>query len=473
MSIISSSLIYITASNALSASYMSGLIESASYVASAVSSSYAKTASYALPSVYTSSLYGTASWANNTISSSYSTTSSYVKLPITESGGAIYYGLERMTMGSVRRDPTGFENRTSSTLTYDLANWKFIISGSNFRVYSAGKEYLKNNEALVFGPVAAGTLTRFYYAENTLALSSTTAVWDIESANVPIATLYYDGKLFVEGDERHGIQMDGKTQEYLHETSGPRYAFGYAVTHTGSNPNFIVGAGEFYDDDNEFNDLSPISQSRVIWHSGSVMVSTPLQARMWVTASGGSNVAYDNLTTTASVGNTQRVAYWLYAVNGTQTRFISVMGQRVDINLANARTNNLPANLSFGSFPLDEAKLLYRFIYTGLGALEDTTDYRQAQYGGSTYTAADHGSLSGLTDDDHPQYVINTGARGSQQILDNIAITGSLSGTASYALTSSYFNTSSATPYSGTLTLTGYFIPIFISGSTKYIPLYS
>lgn len=71
-----------------------------------------------------------------------------------------------------------------------------------------------------------------------------------------------------------------------------------------------------------------------------------------------------------------------------------------------------------------------------------------------------------------------------QNLLTNTTytLTASLSTTASYsttssyaslARTSSYFNSSSATPYSASLTLTGYFIPIFISGSTKYIPLYS
>jgi hypothetical protein len=342
-------------------------------------------------------------------------------------------------MGSQINDPTGFLNRTSTTLVFDDASKKFSITGSNFLVYSAGKEYAKNSEAVSLAAVTPGTLTRIYYDPTTLAMSTTVGSWDIESAAVPIATVYWDGTRGIVGDERHGIQMDGKTQEYVHETMGPRYAFGYALTHTGSNPSFIVSAGEFYDDDNEFNDLSAISQSRIIWHSGSVMVSTPLQSRLWMTASNGA-VAYDNLTTTASVtSGTNFAAYWIYAVNGTNTRFVSVMGQRQDGTLNNARANNLPQDLVFGAFPMDEAKLLYRVIYRADGVIQDTTDYRQSQFGGSNYTATDHGTLTGLSDDDHQQYLLLAGRDPGQTIEG--PLTASIYGTSSWstnAITASY-----------------------------------
>jgi hypothetical protein len=341
---------------------------------------------------------------------------------LTHSNGELYHDGERLTMGSLRKDPTGFPNRTDTTLTFDAASKTFAITGSNFKVYSAGKEYTKNNQAVGIGSAVAGTTTRIYYNETGMDIAQTTGQWDIDTANVPIATVYWDGVRGIIGDERHGIQMDGKTQEYLHETMGPRYASGYTLTHAGSSPTFSVSAGEFYDDDNEYIDTAAISQSRIIWHSGSVMVSTPLQNRMWMTSSAGT-IAYDTLTATASVGGGSLVAYWLYAVNGTDTRFISVMGQRTDNTLANARANNLPQDLSFGTFPLDEAKLLYRIIYNNSGVVQDTTDYRQSQFGGSSYVSTDHGTLSGLADDDHAQYLLLAGRTGGQSVTGPVYVT--------------------------------------------------
>lgn len=413
------------------------------YNGSVVSSSYAMSASWAPDLTSPTSSWSVTSsmtlvYNGSVVSSSYANTASYVHNPVTESNGALYYGLERLTMGSQRRDPTGFLNRTSTTLVFDDASKKFMITGSNFVIYSAGKEYIKNSEAVSLSSVTPGTLTRIYYDANTLNISTTTDTWDIESANVPIATVYWGGTRGVVGDERHGIQMDGKTQEYLHETMGPRYANGYTLTHTGSNPLFIMSAGEFYDDDNEYNDLSAISQSRIIWHSGSVMVCTPLQSRLWMTSSAGT-IAYDNLTTTASV--TQFSAYWIYAVNGTNTRFVSVMGQRQDNTINNARNNNLPQNLSFGTFPLDEAKLLYRIIYDASGVVQDTTDYRQSQFGGSNYTATAHGTLSGLANDDHLQYLLLAGRDPGQTIVG--PLTASIHGTSSWSTNSVTANTAS------------------------------
>ena len=125
---------------------------------------------------------------------------------------------------------------------------------------------------------------------------------------------------------------------------------------------------------------------------------------------------------------------------------MSIYGQRVDTSVANARTNNTPDTLIFGNFPFREAKLLYRVIVTTAG-ISETTDYRTAQYAGSTFTPTSHGSLTGLTSDDHPQYLLLAG-RSGQTITDQVTITGvtsSLYGTASWAtnaLTASYVSSS-------------------------------
>jgi hypothetical protein len=361
----------------------------------------------------TGSLFGTASWAESAsraISSSYAISSSWSR--------NTYYN-------DLIKEPTGFPNRTDTTLFFHSSSHTFQITGSNWKVYVGGEEYIKNNESLVLADLTKGISNYIYYAVGTGILSQTQTAWDFLSGNTPVATIFLGAKAGTPlvSDERHGIVMDGATHEYIHETIGARYQSGLAwLTTTASLGKFEVGVGHWHDDDIDYNITTPITESRIAWYSASMVLTTYLTSSIY----DGNPERYNDITTgaTSSLAGGQHGAFFVYAVNDISSSLLSVMGQRVDVTLAAARTNNTPESLVFGNFPFTEAKLLYRIIVSTAGIVE-TTDYRTAQALGTTYTPTSHGTLTGLTVDDHPQYLLLAG-RATQSIVDAIQLSGSL-----------------------------------------------
>ena len=92
------------------------------------------------------------------------------------------------------------------------------------------------------------------------------------------------------------------------------------------------------------------------------------------------------------------VAYWIFATNSTTRPIVSLMGQREDKKLIDARANNKYESLTLGTLPFEEMKLLYRVILKN-----DATPYEEAQdlravsnLPAGTYVATQHNALTGL-----------------------------------------------------------------------------
>jgi hypothetical protein len=87
------------------------------------------------------------------------------------------------------------------------------------------------------------------------------------------------------------------------------------------------------------------------------------------------------------------------------------MGQRQDVLLANARTNNTYESLSFLNLPFPEFKILYRIIVRN-----DATPYEEIQdlrsvsnVPSGTYVATDHNILTNRNAlNSHPASAIST-----------------------------------------------------------------
>jgi len=73
------------------------------------------------------------------------------------------------------------------------------------------------------------------------------------------------------------------------------------------------------------------------------------------------------------------MAMWVYVSNDKDTPIYVVMGQRQDVSLATARTNNTYASLTLGTLPSYEMKLLYRVIAQRSGndvVFQEAEDFR-------------------------------------------------------------------------------------------------
>jgi len=291
-----------------------------------------------------------------------------------------------------RREPTGFTNRTTSSLSFNNTSREFTITGTNFEIYASGYKKAKNTETIEVPNVNG--LHYIYYTNSGTVLETSTTEWAIIGPNVPIATVYWNGTTGLIGDERHGYIMDGMTHAYLHWTVGVRYKSG--LTGTFGNTTFSLTAGVVYDEDIQYS-IGAQTECRVFYKNGSSDYSFSTKGTIYYYTSGG-NIYYNNGTALTAVPSNQYVAYWVFATNDPDCPIYSLMGQRIDGNITNARNNNKYESLSLGSLPFVEMKLLYRVILRNdASPYEETQDLRTiSNLPSGTYIASSHSALTDL-----------------------------------------------------------------------------
>lgn len=302
-------------------------------------------------------------------------------------------------------EPTGFPNRTDSSISSIVtSNREFTITGTNFSVYYRGEEFVQNTETVTLTN-ATGLYFIYYNSSGTITFS--TDFWDL-SNTIPIATVYYNTSL-TEGrvvEERHGMTMDWATHAYLHQTIGTRYQSGLGVTYT--NTTFSMDSGVIYDEDLNHS-ITAQTQTRVYYRSTTNWAWTTKGAIYYYTS--GGNIYYDNAGTRTAANSNYYVAYWAFATPDPETPIIHIMGQRQDVNLADARNNNTYESLSFTNFPFKEFKVLYRIILRNDATpYEEILDLRSVtNIPAGTYVATDHNVLTGRsTANSHPASAIST-----------------------------------------------------------------
>jgi hypothetical protein len=304
------------------------------------------------------------------------------------------------------REPTGFADRVA-TLSLDNTTRTVSITGSH-TVYINGSAYFKNTGSAEF---ANSNGRHFIYYDSVGSLQSALT---FPGFYTPFAALVYwnvGSQAGMLSEERHGITMDGTTHEYLHSTVGTRYESGLAADISAGS--IVYGSGYIHDEDIRLT-LPGGSLTSVLYMNGSTTYTwTPPQETYYLMS--GADIAYNNGSTVAPLTTNQYVAYWIFATNIVGSPFVSLMGQRTDTILADARANNTYESLNLGTLPSNEMKLLYRIILRDTGSPPsyiETQDYRSvSNLPGGTYVATDHGTLTGLTDDDHTQYVLADGTR--------------------------------------------------------------
>lgn len=307
-------------------------------------------------------------------------------------------------------DPTGFVTRTTSTLAFNSGSLTFTIAPTavNFPVYSAGQLFYKTAESIVISNTVG---LHYIYYVNGVTLAESMTAWDIASANVPIATVFWNGTTGYLYDERHGIQMDGRTHEYLHETVGARFALGLDLTIAADCLTHTISLGEWYDDDIEWE---PPAQSSTpfAYRIGSAWQKTAAQAPAFYTLAGVPQ--YNNSADPnglVDVDNNKYFCTWIVITNtypNSESVFVMGTAQYNTQALAEAET---PPALS--TAPSAELLLLYQIVMQRVGAAivwKHTTDLRRTTGIGSNYIHTDHGTLAGLSDDDHIQYLLASDA---------------------------------------------------------------
>jgi hypothetical protein len=405
------------------------------------------------------------------------------------------------TINTDNQQPQGFINSTDSTISFNNTTRVFTIAptGTNYGVYIKGLKYTKTTETITI-PNTDG-IYYIYFATSNGALSYKTTFFDF-STDVPIAYIYWNSsqaKAVFFAEERHGIKMDTSTHYYLHRVFGTQYISGlsignYVLAGDGSSnthATFNISDGVIFDEDilmditnsaspvNPFEQiLSPTGQLPIFYRSGSNGTWYSTTANSYAVKT-GTTVQYNlNTAGTWSIPdvNNKFVAMWIVATNNKDAPVLSIMGQRADTSFSSAKSDNTWGTLDLAGLPIIEFRPLYRLIFetssaftnTPKAVLSDILDLRSVINSIQTSTQNDHGSLYGLADDDHLQYVHIDTARtiSANHTLTN-GITFSGSGTQTSAYIPDNVNITNGSGNFNSLSVTG--IPVSISGHTHML----
>ena len=290
-----------------------------------------------------------------------------------------------------------------------------------------------------------------YFVGSTLTKSQTAPAYDDTKAYV--ATLYWDAvnnESLCFSPNLHSWGMPELTHKYLHEVFNARWDWGLAVDDGGSD-DINVTAGEIQDEDIDVSitdglgsgwwdqTLTPLS-ARILYRSGA--------SGLWRQFSSSttpvhliSNVPQINVYSGGSWGWRDVAAdeffvYWVVTSSTKDGPVYLIPGQEDDVDAATARSVNHLGDMNFGDSPSAERKVISRVMFQRLVggvfyAVEELADYRDVDNdpSGAAPTISDHGSLTGLNDNDHVQYVLHTGATSPVDLgSENVTTTGTIVG---------------------------------------------
>jgi len=341
-------------------------------------------------------------------------------------------------------EPTGFPNTTDSSLSFVSGTRTLTITPavSTFDIWQQGVKYTISSAESIVVPDTSGVHV-VYYDADTLSQSANPAhatMDDLIINKVLVAIVYWnatDNAAYILSDERHGVIMDGKTHEWIHDSVGAVYKTGFTVsgytldTDSDAGISFEVTNGKFYDEDIEHDIADGTASNQYEQQLNGSDAEIPILYRDDVDGSWKEDAAS---TLPYKTGGTGRLAYnkddgdgsfsqvevtdgkWmavtLIATNDWQYPVKMIQGQDVYTDKKTAVEEATNETTAFGTFPSPETIVLYRFIMqtkdtfggTKKAKIVDITDFRGSSITGASAVAQDHGALSGLSDDDHAQY---------------------------------------------------------------------
>ena len=343
------------------------------------------------------------------------------------------------------KQPHGFVNRTDSTISISGNVFTIAPTGASYAIYNNGLKVIKTSGESITLPNLTQT-NYIHFNVDTTALDNKTTAFDF-TTDLPVAYITWNSGVLPSGEsvffaeERHGINMDARTQQWIHNTFGAQYINGLSISNyntsgngsSNSHATFSISDGTLYQEDIQiditngtstlpfYQELSPIAKLPVYYHSGTTgqWIKTP--ATNYPVATGVNGPKYNLLTgnswsvaDVSSGGQTKYFAVWVLATNQIDEPVISILGQRIDSNPGTAESNNSWSDVNLTNLPLNEVQVLYRLIYAGdsdftnapkcyLYSILDLRTTIIINTVGTTQN--DHGSLFGLADDDHSQYV--------------------------------------------------------------------
>jgi hypothetical protein len=338
-------------------------------------------------------------------------------------------------------EPIGHEDKSESTISFNEGTRTFSITpvSTSFTVWCAGKRFVKTGTETVEIPDTSGLYYIYYNSSGVLSYRTDYFIWDEDA---PTAYVYWnevDNKAYFFADERHGITLDWATHEYLHRTRGAAIANGFGVNNyilngdgsLDSHAKLDIADGTFFDEDLQVDITHSNTPTANTWEQvlqGNAEI--PVFYRVnnnWIKdvatefplKQGASRPQY-NLNTagtwsTTDIANNRFGVSWIIATNNLNEPIIAVLGQGSYTDNGSAEAE-FYGSLNLDGFPIVEFRPLYKIIYECKDSYSNTPSARftsivdlrsviAADQGIGTTPVSDHGSMTGLSDDDHTQYL--------------------------------------------------------------------
>lgn len=342
---------------------------------------------------------------------------------------------------SPSNEPIGFENRLDSVISFDTETLKFSIEplATDYIVWCTGRRYIKNSLEEVSIPNISGLYYIYFNNLGVLSYRTTYFVWETDT---PIAYIYWNStntQAYFFADERHGITLDWATHEYLHRTRGAVIASGFgansfSIGQNGSldsHAQFALAGGTFFDEDLQVDIVHSATPAANSWEQileGIAEIPVFYKSNIgWIKDSattfafkqGTSRPRY-NLNnapnwSTADAPNNKFTISWIIATNNINSPVIAILGQNYYNTIGEAEAA-LWGDLNLDGFPIFEFRPLHKVVFQGSESFTNSVNAvitgiydlrRVISNEGTTPTVpvSDHGSMTGLQDDDHTQYL--------------------------------------------------------------------
>jgi len=405
-------------------------------------------------------------------------------------------------VATVGGEPIGHEDITESSISFTTASRTFSISpvGASFTVWCKGNKHVFTSAQTVVIPNTTGLHYIYFSDAGVLSTKTTYFTWD---SDAPTAYVYWNattGAAVYFGDERHGVVLDWQTHEYLHRTRGAAIAngfaaSGYTTTGTGNlnaDAQLAVEGGTFFDEDMQVDIVSTATPTANTWQQNLAFPAKipvlHLQGTAWVldaptnfplkqgTARPQYNLLSGGVWSTADVTNNKYGTTWILATNNLTYPVVAIIGQSQADSQGDAEATSF-SSLNLPDFPSVEFRPLYKLVYncadsntnTPHARIVNVIDLRSLSAANpAANPATDHGNLSGLVDDDHPQYVHISATRTVSTAVKNSLLPTQTSNSGKYlqtdGSTASWQNVVSASDGALTLNTSG----TGISGSATF-----
>lgn len=356
----------------------------------------------------------------------------------------------------------GFVDASQSTISFDNASRTFTIDGIgspfSYTVYSSGIEV--NVTQLLSIQIDDTEGLHYIYIDSAGAIQKTqTFTLTLITDYAYVAVIYWDAtnkESILVQDERHGRIMDSQTHVYLHNTIGAAYQSGFALGNISADGDgdldasaqLSVANGILRDEDithSVLNDsgspitgeqLSPIAQIPMYYRLGTQGLWRRIEATEFpITTIGSGQAAYNSSSIGSPVmwglveaENNTFVLTHIFATGDITQPVIGIVGQAEYSSISDARSaasteilfgdlNDLtPEFIALATVIFQTSSSYTNQVKSRIRSTDDGSDYidwRGIGLGGGAGGTAvsSHGDLTGLSDDDHPQYLLVDGTR--------------------------------------------------------------